>query len=130
MIRVERVEKGWEIQVRDDDLRKEFGLVAAACMRRIPIEEMLELVRKAADHVDEVMEMDNKQSKLFQRRFWHLMEINGYILEDMARAWNFPQEDVEDIKNGAIPSKETLLKMTVIFHVDIKYFFGVENETD
>lgn len=130
MIRVERVEKGWEIQVRDDDLRKEFGLVAAACMRRIPIEEMLELVRKAADHVDEVMEMDKKQSKLFQRRFWHLMEINGYILEDMARAWNFPQEDVEDIKNGAIPSKETLLKMTVIFHVDIRYFFGVENETD
>lgn len=130
MIRVERVDNGWEIQVRDDDLRKEFGLVAAACMRRIPIEEMLELVRKAADHVDEVVEMDNKQSKLFQRRFWHLMEINGYILEDMARAWNFPQEDVEDIKNGAIPSKETLLKMTVIFHVDIKYFFGVENETD
>lgn len=130
MIRVERVDNGWEIQVRDDDLRKEFGLVAAACMRRIPKEEMLELVRKAADHVDEVMEMDNKQSKLFQRRFWHLMEINGYILEDMARAWNFPQEDVEDIKNGAIPSKETLLKMTVIFHVDIKYFFGVENETD
>lgn len=130
MIRVERVEKGWEIQVRDDDLRKEFGLVAAACMRRIPIEEMIELVRKAADHVDEVMEMDKKQSKLFQRRFWHLMEINGYILEDVARAWNFPQEDVEDIKNGAIPSKETLLKMTVIFHVDIKYFFGVENETD
>ena len=130
MIRVERVDNGWEIQVRDDDLRKEFGLVAAACMRRIPMEEMLELVRKAADHVDEVMEMDNKQSKLFQRRFWHLMEINGYILEDMARAWNFPQEDIEDIKNGAIPSKETLLKMTVIFHVDINYFFGVENETD
>lgn len=130
MIRVERVDNGWEIQVRDDDLRKEFGLVAAACMRRIPIEEMLELVRKAADHIDEVVEMDNKQSKLFQRRFWHLMEIHGYILEDMARAWNFPQEDVEDIKNGAIPSKETLLKMTVIFHVDIKYFFGVENETD
>ena len=130
MIRVDRVDNGWEIQVRDDDLRKEFGLVAAACMRRIPKEEMLELVRKAADHVDEVMEMDNKQSKLFQRRFWHLMEINGYILEDMARAWNFPQEDIEDIKNGAIPSKETLLKMTVIFHVDIRYFFGVENETD
>ena len=130
MIRVERVDNGWEIQVRDDDLRKEFGLVAAACMRRIPKEEMLELVRKAEDHVEKVMEMDNKQSKLFQRRFWHLMEINGYILEDMARAWNFPQEDIEDIKNGAIPSKETLLKMTVIFHVDIKYFFGVENETD
>ena len=26
MIRVEKVDNGWEIQVRDDDLRKEFGL--------------------------------------------------------------------------------------------------------
>lgn len=130
MIRVEKIENGWDVQVRDDDLKKEFALVAAAVMRKYTLEQTLDLVRAAALNRDVVNETNDKQSRLFQRRFSHLMELNSFCLADMARAWRIPPEDVEDIKHGAIPSTETLRKLAQIFHVDVKYFFGVENETD
>lgn len=130
MIRVERIRGGWDVQVRDDDLRKEFALVAAVVMRKLSLEETLELVKRAADHVDEYKETNDKQSKIFIRRFAHLMELNSFCLADMARAWGIPDDDVQDIKDGLIPSTETLRKLAQIFHVDERYFFGVENETD
>ena len=130
MIRVEKIACGWDVQVKDDNLRKEFSLVAAACMQRLTKDELIDLVIKAADHVEELKEHNDRQSKIFQRRFAHLMEINGYILSDMARACRIPDDDVELIRHGIIPSRDTLLKMAAIFDVEEAYFYGVENETD
>ena len=130
MIRVEKIGNTWDVQVRDDDLKKEFALVAAVVMKKLTLEETLDLVRKAAGHVEDYIETNDRQSKIFQRRFAHLMELNSFCLDDMARAWRIPDEDVVDIRQGAIPSTETLRKLAQIFHVDVRYFFGVENETD
>ena len=104
--------------------------MAVVVMKKIPLEETLDLVKRAADYVEEYKETNDRQSKIFSRRFAHLMELNAFCLTDMARAWNIPDEDVEDIRHGVIPSTETLRKLAQIFHVDERYFFGVENETD
>ena len=130
MIRVEKIGNGWDVQVRDDDLKKEFALVAAVVMKKLSLDETLDLVRKAAGHVEDYVETNDRQSKIFQRRFAHLMELNAYCLADMARAWDIPPEDVRDIRDGVIPSTETLRKLAQIFKVDVRFFFGVENETD
>jgi hypothetical protein len=132
MIRVERVGKnGWDVQVIDDSIRTEFSLVAAAVMRIVPKEEMIELVRKAAEHTNEMMQLNDKQSKLFYRRLFHQLELKNMTFQDLMQELGpLSLEDQADIQCGAIPSLETVRKIAKRFGVTECYLFGAENGAD
>ena len=131
MIKVEKISRyEYEVHVTNSDLRKEFALAAAAVLNVLPLEEVLEIVRLAADHTADIRKMNDVQSKKFSLRLFHLIELNNMTMNELIVAENIPEKDVRAIKEGIIPSLETVKKIAKRFGVTHCYLFGVENETD
>lgn len=123
MIRVERLGYCWDVQIRCDDPEKEFALVAAAMMKVIPPEKMIRLIAGAVKMSPEVIDMDKEQSKIFNLRLAHLLEINRMNLRGLCQELELPKEDCEDIETGVIPSIEAIGKIAKRFGVTQDYLF-------
>lgn len=123
MIRVERLGHCWDVQIRCDDPDKEFALVAAAMMKVIPPEKMIRLIAGAVKMSPEVIDMDKEQSKLFNLRLAHLLEINRMNLRGLCQELELPKEDCEDLEGGVIPSIEAVGKIAERFGVSQDYLF-------
>lgn len=123
MIRVERIGQNWDVQIRVDRPEREFALVAAAMMKVIPPERMIQLIRSAERMSTEVIDLNKEQSKLFKLRLAHLLEIYGMNLESLCYELQLQLEDCEDLKSGAIPSLEAIDKIANRFNVSQDYLF-------
>lgn len=123
MIRVERLGHCWDVQIRCDDPDKEFALVAAAMMKVIPPEKMIRLIAGAVKMSPEVIDMDKEQSKIFNLRLAHLLEINRMNLRGLCQELELPKEDCEDLEGGVIPSIEAVGKIAERFGVSQDYLF-------
>lgn len=123
MIRVERLGHCWDVQIRCDDPDKEFALVAAAMMKVIPPEKMVRIIAGAMKMSPEVIDMDKEQSKLFNLRLAHLLEINRMNLRGLCQELELPKEDCEDLEGGVIPSIEAVGKIAERFGVSQDYLF-------
>lgn len=123
MIRVERLGHCWDVQIRCDDPDKEFALVAAAMMKVIPPEKMVRIIAGAMKMSPEVIDMDKEQSKLFNLRLAHLLEINRMNLRGLCQELELPKEDCEDLEAGVIPSIEAVGKIAERFGVSQDYLF-------
>lgn len=123
MIRVERLGHCWDVQIRCDDPDKEFALVAAAMMKVIPPEKMVRIIAGAMKMSPEVIDMYKEQSKIFNLRLAHLLEINRMNLRGLCQELGLPKEDCEDLESGVIPSIEAIDKIAKRFNVSQDYLF-------
>lgn len=123
MIRVEKIGQNWDVQIRVDRPEREFALVAAAMMKVIPPERMIQLIRSAERMCTEVIDLDKEQSKLFNMRLTHLLEIYGMSIKGLCQELGLPKEDCEDLESRVIPSLEAIDKIANRFCVSQDYLF-------
>lgn len=124
MIRVEKIGHCWDVQMRYEDPAKEFALVAAAMMKVLPPEMMVNLIEGARTMSCEVINLDKEQNKIFFLRLAHLLEINRLNLKGLCQELQLPKEDCEDLKTGVIPSIEGIEKIAKRFGVSQDYLFN------
>lgn len=129
MIRVEKIGQYWDVHMRLEEPKKEFGLVCAAYLKIFKAEELKKIIDGAISVCEEIYDMGSKQTKLFFLRFTHLMELEGTNLETLITELKLTKSDVLDIKNGVIPSTQALAKIAKRFGVSQEYLFGTD-ETD
>lgn len=123
MIRVEKIGRNWDVQIRVDSPEREFALVAAAMMKVIPSERMIQLIRSAERMCHKVIDLDKEQNKLFNMRLAHLLEIYGMNIKGLCQELGLPKEDCEDLESGVIPSIEAIDKIANRFCVSQDYLF-------
>lgn len=133
MIRVEKIENAWDVQMKVEKPAEEFALVAAAMMRVLSPETMIEIIEGAKKLCPEIINIDKHENSMFFLRLSHLLEINRLNLKGLCQELQLPKEDYEDLNDGIIPSIEAVDKIAKRFAVSQDYLLGdimEKNETD
>lgn len=127
MIRVERVDGMLDVQIRaDGDLMEEYTLLTAALMNEVPPHVLLGIVKESVSKRDIVKDLNDKAKRMFNMRLAHLLELNSLTLDGLIAQEPFSENDIEDLREGTIPSIEGVKILEKRFGVHSKCFFGAE----
>lgn len=129
MIRAERIDGMLDVQIRqdkDDDILEEYMLITAALMNEVPPHVLLGMVKESVEHRDMVRDLNDKAKRIFNLRLSHLLELNSLTLDELIAQESFSEKDIEDLREGTIPSIEGVIILEKRFGVHSKYFFGAE----
>lgn len=129
MIRAERIDGMVDVQIRkdkDDDILEEYMLITAVLMNEVPAHVLLGMVKEAVERRDIVKDLNDKAKRIFNLRLSHLLELNSLTLDELIAQESFSQKDIEDLKEGTIPSIEGVKILEKRFGVHSKYFFGAD----
>ena len=129
MIRAERIDGMVDVQIRktyENDILEEYIVITAALMNEVPAHVLLGMVKEAVEHRDIVKDLNDKAKRIFNLRLSHLLEINSLTLDELIAQESFSEKDIEDLKEGTIPSIEGVKILEKRFGVHLKYFFGAE----
>ena len=129
MIRAERFGKALDVQIREDgDLIQEYALITMALLDKIPLKELLKVVNKAAEHKDDVKQLNDRQKSMFYLRLMHILELNSLTIDELCRQESLSNKDQEDLKEGTIPSIDGIKQIAKRFGLNFEYFFGADKE--
>lgn len=124
MIRVEKIEHTWDVQMKVENPAEEFCLVAAAMMRVLSPETMIEIIERAKKLCPEIINLDKHENSMFFLRLSHLLEINRLNLKGLCQELQLSKDDYEDLNDGIIPSIEAVEKIAKRFAVSQDYLLG------
>lgn len=129
MIRAERFGKALDVQIREDgDLIQEYALITMALLDKIPLTELIKVVNKAAEHKDDVKQLNDRQKSMFYLRLMHILELNSLTIDELCRQESLSDKDQEDLKEGTIPSIDGIKQIAKRFGLSFEYFFGADKE--
>ena len=129
MIRAERIDGILDVQFRqdkDDDILEEYMLITAVLMNEVPPDVLLGIVKESVEHRDMVRDLNDKAKRIFNLRLSHLLDLNSLTLDELIAQESFSEKDIEDLREGTIPSIEGVKILEKRFGVHSKYFFGAE----
>lgn len=131
MIRVENIGGAVDVQIRteeDGDIIKEYALVTMALMNEVPIEKLHAVFIGCAAHKDKIKGLHEKQTKAFNLRLMHILELNSLTIDELSKEIQLSDQDREDLKGGTIPSAEGLDKISKRFGLSVEYLLGADKE--
>lgn len=128
MIKVEDYMGAKDVQIMGDakTLTKEFGLIVAGLKNRLPDKLLHEIID--SENVNAFAKTIGRESeadyKTFRLRVSHLMEINGYTMQSLAKALGMTFEQLYDaLHGGIVPDMIIVQKIADLFKVPLDYLF-------
>lgn len=128
MIKVEDYMGAKDVQIMGDakTLAKEFGLIVAGLKNRLPDKLLHEIID--SENVNAFAKTLARESaadyKTFRLRVSHLMEINGYTMQSLAKALGMTFEELyEALHSGVVPDTILVEKIADLFKVPLDYLF-------
>ena len=127
MIGVERIGNKLDVQIfgSGSDLLSEFGVLAAALLRKPKVSEelLINIVRAAAS--EDVSKYQTEKLRLFSRRLSHVLEVRGLRAKDLAEELGIPKETMLAYLSGSShPAVDILETMAKRLDVTPDYLLG------
>ena len=100
-----------------------------ALMNEVPIEILHKVFMRCIEHKGEIKELHEKQTKAFNLRLMHILELNSLTIDELSKEIQLSDCDREALKGGTtIPSVEGLDKISKRFGLSVEYLLGADKE--